>query len=68
MASAVLRFDLPEDAAEFRAATLAMRFASALQAIDQHCRSEIKHGNLSGDAKEMLQEVRDLIPWEAVEL
>jgi hypothetical protein len=58
---ATLRFDLPEDQAEFDAARLGTAMARVLWEIDQRCRSLVKHGEPSGETRELAEEIRQLI-------
>lgn len=68
MPKASLTFVLPDEESEFHAAMHSHEFASALLGIDHHCRSMIKYGNLTEDEAALLQDIRDMIPLEAIEL
>lgn len=59
---ATLTFDLPEEHAEHVAALRGGEALGVLAEIDRHCRSTIKHGDPSNEARAALQAVRELIP------
>ena len=67
---ATLRFDLsdPDDAREHRYALAGRDALLALEEIEQHCRSRLKHGEPSADEVHALEAVRALIPHELVGL
>jgi hypothetical protein len=62
---ATLRFDLsdPDDEREHRYALAGREALLALEAIDQHCRGRLKHGEPT-DARKELEEIRSAIPCE----
>ena len=66
---ATLRFDLadPDDALEHRYALAGREALLALEAIEQHIRGRLKHGELS-DARRELEEIRSTIPCELLNL
>jgi hypothetical protein len=66
---ATLRFDLSDedDAREHRYALAGREALIALEAIDQHIRGRLKHGE-PVDAKAELEEIRSTIPYELVNL
>jgi len=67
---ATLRFDLsdPDDSREHRYALAGRDALIALEAIDQHCRGRLKHGELGDEARRELEEIRSTIPCELVNL
>jgi hypothetical protein len=60
----LLRFDLPEEQAEFDAARLGRAALSTLWDIDQHCRALLKHGQPSEDAAALADAIREMISEE----
>jgi hypothetical protein len=56
---AKLTFDLPEEQEEFNDAINGSAFKSVVWELDQYMRSELKHGELTGDVHEKVQEIRD---------
>lgn len=68
MPIASLEFDLPEEEAEFRAATQGSRARGILWDIDQRCRSLIKYNDAaSDDARRLAEEIRMMIPAELLD-
>jgi hypothetical protein len=69
MAHATLRYDLsdPDDAREHRYALAGREALIALEAIEQHIRGRLKHGEPT-DARKELEEVRIAIPYELLNL
>jgi hypothetical protein len=69
MAHALLKFDLadPDDAREHRYALAGREALIALEAIEQHLRGRLKHGEPT-DARRELEEIRSTIPYELVNL
>jgi hypothetical protein len=67
---AILRFDCsdPDDAREHRYCLAGRDALIALERIDNHCRSVLKHGEPSPETERALEEIRSLIPHELVEL
>lgn len=66
MPIAILKYRLPEEAVEFRAAQQGAEAKGILWAIDQHCRSLLKHGEptpaearLAEAIRAMIQDTRD---------
>ena len=64
---ATLRYTLPDEQAEFDAARLGQAALSALWQIDQHCRSLLKHGEPSDEARRLAKEIRAMISAELLE-
>ncbi len=66
---AVLKFDLSDqdDAREHRYALAGREALVALEAIEQHIRGRLKHGEPT-DARKELEEVRIAIPYELLSL
>jgi hypothetical protein len=70
MAHALLKFDLadPDDAREHRYALAGREALIALELIDNRCRSALKHGEPSEETTTILEEIRQLIPYELTSL
>ena len=66
---ATLRFDLSDedDAREHRYALAGREALLALEAIEQHLRGRLKHGEPT-DARRELEEIRSTIPYELLNL
>jgi hypothetical protein len=58
---AFLKFDLPDDQSEFDAALQGGYARSLLWDIDQHCRSLLKHGDPTPEARELAEAIRQMI-------
>jgi hypothetical protein len=58
---AILRFRLPEEQAEFTAAMQGADAKAAIWAVDQHCRSILKHGDPSEETREHLEHIREML-------
>jgi hypothetical protein len=69
MAHATLRYDLsdPDDEREHRYALAGREALIALEAIEQHIRGRLKHGEPT-DARRELEEIRIAIPYELLNL
>jgi hypothetical protein len=65
---ASLNYNLPDDDYEFHAALAGSRAVAALEAIDNRCRSVLKHGDPGDEAEHLLREIRALIPVDMLEL
>ena len=61
MPTATIRYRLPEEQAEFDAACLGSKMAAVIWEIDQRCRSLLKHGEPSGETRELAEELRQMI-------
>lgn len=68
MPRATLTYDLPEDMAEFRAAIAGSEALAVLHEIDYLCRNKLKHGELTEAIEEVVQQIRDLIPSELLDI
>ena len=70
MATATLRFDLsdPDDEREHRYSLAGREALLALEEIEQAIRSKLKHGEPSEETREVLEEIRTLIPYELTQL
>jgi len=64
---ATLRFNLPDEQAEYDAARLGREALTTLWEIDQGCRSLIKHGTPSDETRKLAEEIRAMIPAELLE-
>jgi glutamate-1-semialdehyde aminotransferase len=67
MPTATLRYRLPDEQAEFDAARLGSEALAVLWAIDQHCRSLLKHGTPMPEERTLAEEIRRMIPAELLE-
>ena len=56
-----LRYTLPKEQADYDAARLGWDMAKAIFAIDQHCRSLVKHGSPSEETQALAEEIREMI-------
>ena len=65
---AVLEFSLPDDQAEFDAALHGRAAISALHDIDDQCRAALKHGSPSLAERRLLEQIRDSIPGELLDV
>jgi hypothetical protein len=65
---AILKFDLPEERAEFSAAVQGQDARILLWEIDQHCRSLLKHGEPTKEERRLAEEIRQMIPGELLEI
>jgi hypothetical protein len=61
MPIATLRFNLPEEQADFDAARLGRQMAATLWEIDQRCRSLLKHGDPSEETAALAEEIRQML-------
>jgi hypothetical protein len=58
---AILRFRLPDEQVEFDAAMQGREAKATIWAVDQHCRSTLKHGEPSEETRRHLEEIRELL-------
>ena len=56
-----LRYRLPDEQADFDAAMQGRDAKSAIWAVDQHCRSILKHGEPSDEVRKHLEWIRDML-------
>jgi hypothetical protein len=64
---AILKFNLPDDQADYDAARLGRSALCALWDVDQHCRSLLRYGEPTPEARELAEAVRRLISDELLE-
>jgi hypothetical protein len=64
---ATLRFNLPDEQGEFDAARLGGKALLTLWEIDQKCRSLLKHGDPTPEARKLAEEIRGMIPGEMLD-
>ena len=64
---AILKFNLPDDQADYDAARLGRSALAALWDIDQHCRSLLKYGEPTPEQRTLAEDVRRMIPDELLE-
>ena len=67
---ATLRFDLsdPDDEREHRYALAGREALIALELVENRCRAILKHGEPSEETAKILEEIRQLIPYELTSL
>ena len=65
MPTATLTYSLPEEQAEYDAAREGSAARSRIWAIDQHCRSLLKHGNPDAATRVLAADIRQMILDEA---
>ena len=58
---AKLSFNLPEEQVEFNDAINGNSFKAVIWELDQWMRSQLKHGDLTDDVHEKVQEIRDYL-------
>ena len=61
MPKATLTYTLPEEQAEYDAAREGSAARSLIWAIDQHCRSVMKHGNPDAATRVLADAIRQMI-------
>jgi hypothetical protein len=62
-----ITYKLPDEQAEFDAARLGRAALTTLWQIDQHCRSVVKHGEPTPEERRLAEDIRAMIPGDAVE-
>ena len=67
MPIAILKFTLPEEDVEFRAASQGRAAKIALWDIDQRLRSLLKYGDPTEEEQRLAEEIRNMIPGELLE-
>jgi len=60
MSEIIIKFNLPEDFEDSKVTLAAADMHSAIWDFKQDLRSKIKHGEYSGDAYKMLDEINEL--------
>jgi len=65
MPTATLTFTLPDEQSDFDAAREGQAARSLIWAIDQHCRSLLKHGNPDAATRALAGDIRQMILDEA---
>jgi hypothetical protein len=68
MPKATLQFDLPEEDGDFNAAVQGRRAITILWEIDQWCRGLLKHGDPTKEQTELAEEIRQMIPFDLLEM
>ena len=61
MPTVTIRFTLPDEQADYDRARLGAAACGTLWDIDQHCRSLLKHGEPSGETRQLAEEIRRMI-------
>ena len=65
MPKATLTYSLPDEQTEFAAAREGQAARSLIWAIDQHCRSLLKHGSPDAATRVLASDIRTMILNEA---
>ena len=65
MPTATLTYTLPDEQADFDAAREGQAARSLIWAIDQHCRSLLKHGSPDAATRALAGDIRQMILDEA---
>ena len=68
MPTATIRYTLPEEAMDHRAALAGVDALITLEKIDQRLRSLMKYGEPSSETGQLAAEIRGLIPHELLEI
>ena len=61
MPHVIIRFRLPAEQTELNAAMQGADAKATLWAVDQHCRSILKHGEPSEETRRHLEEIREML-------
>ena len=61
MPHVILRYRLPDEQPELTAAMQGRDAKATLWAVDQHCRSLLKHGEPSEETRRHLEEIREML-------
>jgi hypothetical protein len=65
---ATLTYSLPDEQGEYDAARLGRQALSALWEIDKRLRAIVKHGEPSLEARQLAEEIREMIPGELLDV
>jgi hypothetical protein len=68
MSKVTLSFTLPEERSDLNAALYGQEALCVLFEIDNKCRSLLKYGTPSDETRQQVQEIRELIPFELLQL
>jgi hypothetical protein len=60
-------FRLPDEQGDYDAARLGSQALLTLWEIDQKCRSLLKHGDPTPEARKLAEEIRGMIPGEMLD-
>ena len=61
MPHVILRYRLPDEQVELNAAMQGRDAKATLWAVDQHCRSILKHGEPSEETRRHLERIREML-------
>ena len=61
MPHVIIRYRLPDEQAEFNAAMQGADAKSVIWQVDQYCRGLLKHGSLSAESTQALEEIREML-------
>ncbi len=65
---ATLTFNLPDEQGDFNAAIRGREALTVLWEIEQRCRSLLKHGEPTAEQAKLAEEIRELIPFDLLEM
>lgn len=68
MPVATIRYTLPDESMDHRAALAGVDALIALERIDQRLRAVLKHGEPSEETARLAEEVRQMIPAELLDI
>lgn len=68
MPTVTIRYTLPDENMEHRAALAGVDALIALEKIDQRLRAVVKYGEPSDEAERLAEEVRKMIPPQLLEI
>jgi hypothetical protein len=61
MPTVILRYRLPDEQTELNAAMQGADAKATIWAVDQYCRSTLKHGEPSAEVRQHLEWIRDML-------
>ena len=61
MPHVILRYRLPDEHAELNAAMQGRDAKATIWLVDQYCRGILKHGEPSGETRELLERIREML-------
>ena len=61
MPHVIIRFRLPDEQPELNAAMQGRDAKGAIWQVDQYCRGLLKHGSLSAESRQALEEIREML-------
>ena len=61
MPHVILRYRLPDEQTELTAAMQGRDAKATIWDVDQYCRGLLKHGSLSAESRQALEEIREML-------